>query len=212
MKLTKYQHACFVLEKEGASLVVDPGNFSHDFIMPKRIAGIVITHDHPDHFDEKLVRSLLLAHPHATIVAHESISGRFTNFTTIAAKVADPCVVGPFSLRFYGGEHAPIAPSVATPPNLGVLVDNHLYYPGDSFTVPQDVQVQELLIPASAPWLKISDAMNFLSQVRPRFAFPTHDAILSIEGKELADRLLGTVASGQGTQYKRLDSLTVELS
>lgn len=212
MKLTKYEHACLVLEKEGTSLIIDPGNFSHDFIMPHRVDGIVITHEHPDHFDEKLVQSILLAHPKATVVAHESISGRFTNFTTIAAKVNEPYTVGLFSLRFFGGLHVPIANSVAVPPNVGVLVDNRLYYPGDSFVVPDGAQVRELALPASAPWLKISDAMDFLSQVRPHFAFPTHDAILSNDGKQIVDRLLGTVASGQGTQYKRLDGLTVELS
>jgi len=212
MKITKYQHACLVIEKEGATLVVDPGSYTHDFIIPKRVDGIIITHEHTDHFDEKLVQAILLAHPKAVIVAHESISGRFTNFTTIAAKLGETSQVGPFALRFFGGTHATIADSIPVPPNLGVLVDNRFYYPGDSFVVPDGVQVQELALPASAPWLKISDAMTFLAQVRPRYAFPTHDAILSTEGKQLADRLLGAVASGQGTQYKRLDGVTVEFS
>lgn len=212
MKITKYQHACLVIEKEGATLVVDPGSYTHDFIIPKRVDGIIITHEHTDHFDEKLVQSILATHPKAVIVAHESISGRFTSFTTIAAKPGETSQVGPFALRFFGGTHATIADSIPVPPNLGVLVDNRFYYPGDSFVVPDGIQVQELALPASAPWLKISDAMTFLAQVRPRYAFPTHDAILSTEGKQLADRLLGAVASGQGTQYKRLDGVTVEFS
>lgn len=212
MKLTKYQHACIVIEKEGTTLIVDPGTYSHDFIMPSRVDAIVITHEHPDHFDEKLVQSILTAHPKATIIAHENISGRFTNFNTIAAKTDTPYTVGSYTLQFFGGSHAPIAPSIATPPNLGVLIDNRLYYPGDSFVVPFGAQVGELALPVSAPWLKISDVMDFLAQVRPALAFPTHDAILSTEGKELVDRLLGAVAGGQGTQYKRLDGLSVELS
>jgi len=210
MKITKYQHACLVIEKEGATLVVDPGSYTHDFIIPKRVDGIVITHEHTDHFDEKLVQAILLAHPKAVIVAHESISGRFTSFNAIAAKPGETSQVGPFALRFFGGIHAAIADSIPVPPNLGVLVDERFYYPGDSFVVPDGVQVQELALPASAPWLKISDAMAFLSQVRPQFAFPTHDAILSADGKQLVDRLLGAVASGQGTQYKRLDGVTVK--
>jgi len=54
--------------------------------------------------------------------------------------------------------------------------------------------------------------MQFLAQVKPELAFPTHDAILSDDGKQLADTMLGSVASGQSTLYKRLDGLTVELS
>ncbi len=92
-----------------------------------------------------------------------------------------------------------------------MLIDEHLYYPGDSFAIPEGVQIKELALPASAPWLKISEAMNFLAQIKPEFTFPTHDAILSDDGKQLVDRLLGSVASGQNTQYKRLDGQTIEL-
>lgn len=212
MKLTKFQHACLVLEKENSSLVIDPGEFSRDFIMPRHVDGIVITHEHPDHFDEKLIHSILAAYPKATIIAHESISGRFTNFTTVTAKVGETYSIGAFSLSFFGGTHAAIAPSVQTPANLGVLIDDRLYYPGDSFVIPENASVQELALPVSAPWLKISESMDFLMAIRPQFAFPTHDGILSSDGKQIVDRLIGTVAASQNTQYKRLDDQSVELS
>jgi len=212
MKLTKYQHACFVVEKEGRSLVVDPGAYSRDFITPNNVDVIVITHEHPDHFDEKLVQQILSVNPKATVVAHESISGRFTQYTNIGAKINEMYTIGPFTLRFFGGTHATIAPSLPVPPNLGVLIDDRLYYPGDSFTIPEGVTVKELALPASAPWLKISESMDFLAQVKPIFAFPTHDAILSSDGKGLVDRVLGSVASGQNTVYKRLDDSRIELS
>lgn len=212
MKLTKYQHACLVIEDGGSTLVIDPGTYSRDFIMPARVDAIIITHEHPDHFDEKLVERILQAHPKATVIAHESISGRYTNFANVAATTTEPLTIGSFTLRFFGGTHATIADTIPVPPNLGVLVNNHLYYPGDSFVVPEGVTVQELALPASAPWLKISDAMDFLARIKPAFAFPTHDAILSDDGKTLVDRLLGAVAAGQHTQYKRLDSTSVELA
>lgn len=212
MKLTKFQHACFVIEKDGRSLVVDPGAFTHDFITPRHVDAIVITHEHPDHFDETLVKNILELNPKATIVAHESISGRFTDFNTVGAKVGEPYAVGGFTLQFFGGQHAHIADSIQTPPNLGVLINSTVYYPGDSFVVPEVTPIPALALPASAPWLKISEAMDFLARVKPSFAFPTHDAILSADGKQLADRLLGAVASGQGTHYKRLDTASIELS
>ena len=212
MKLTKYQHACIVIEEGGSTLIVDPGAFSRDFIMPSHVDAIIITHEHPDHLDEKLVERILQSNPKATIIAHESISGRYTNYTNIAAKVGEPLTVGAFNLQFFGGAHANIAESIPVPPNLGVLINNSLYYPGDSFVVPEGIAVQTLALPASAPWLKMSEAMSFLEQIKPSFAFPTHDAILSSDGKTLVDRLLGAVAAGQHTQYKRLDGMSVELS
>lgn len=212
MKLTKYQHACFVVEKDGSTLVVDPGNFSHDFIVPSHVDAIVITHEHPDHLDEARIKEILAANPKATLIAHESIAGRYTDYSAIGAKVNELYTIGNFSLHFFGGTHASIADSVPVPANFGVLIENRLYYPGDSFVVPEGVQVKELALPASAPWLKISESMNFLAQIKPEFTFPTHDAILSDDGKQLVDRLLGSVASGQNTHYKRLDGQTIELS
>ena len=212
MKLTKYQHACLVLEKESEKIVIDPGAFSHDFIVPHSVVAIVITHEHPDHLDESKITALLAANPKAIIIAHESIVGRFTQYQTQTAKPDEPFQVGPFSLRFFGGVHETIAEGIPVPPNYGVLVDERLYYPGDSFVVPEGVTVKELAVPASAPWLKLSESMRFLSTVKPSFAFPTHDAILSDDGKALVDRLLATVAASQNTKYSRLDGTEITLS
>lgn len=212
MKLTKYQHACFVIEKDGSAIVVDPGDFSHDFIVPNHVEAIVVTHEHPDHHDPKHIQAILEANPKATVIAHESIAGRYTNYANIGAKIGEVYTVGPFSLRFFGGTHATISDAMAPLPNLGVLIDDRLYYPGDSFVIPEGVQVKELALPAAAPWMKISEAMNFLAQIKPEFTFPTHDEILSSDGKMLFDSMLGAVASGQNTKYHRLDGQTIELS
>ena len=124
MKLTKFQHACVVLEKDGSTLIIDPGTYSRDFITPHRVDAIIITHEHPDHFDEKRIQQILTTHPKATVIAHESISGRFTNYTTVGAKVNEKYTIGAFSVEFFGGEHATISASIPVPPNLGVLIDN----------------------------------------------------------------------------------------
>jgi len=98
MKLTKYQHACLVLEKESSTIIIDPGSFSHDFIMPKRVDAIIITHNHPDHFDPQLVRHILDHHSKATLIAHEEISGQFTDHSVIAPQVGQVYTITAFSL------------------------------------------------------------------------------------------------------------------
>lgn len=57
----------------------------------------------------------------------------------------------PFTLRFFGGTHAVIHASIPVVDNLGVLIDDELYYAGDSFTVPEGVDVDVLAVPAGAP-------------------------------------------------------------
>ena len=56
MKLTKYEHACFTVEDtSGNVLVVDPGSFSKNFVVPNNVVGIVITHEHADHFNTDIL-------------------------------------------------------------------------------------------------------------------------------------------------------------
>lgn len=91
--------------------------------------------------------------------------------------------------------------------NIGILINDLLYYPGDSFVLPGR-PVDTLALPVAAPWLKISEAMDFLTQIRPRLAFPTHDAVLSQIGKELVDGRLNATAQEQDTTYQRLAETT----
>ena len=205
MILTKYEHACFTLEDDEQILVIDPGNFTGDFIAPENVVGIVITHEHGDHFDHEQIEAIIDKNPDAVIIAHESITSKIEVFETRSVSAGETITIGPFNLEFFGGHHALIHESMPGIANLGVMINELLYYPGDSFTLPQK-PVDTLATPASAPWMKMSEAMDFLAAVKPRFAFPTHDAILSDVGKGLSDRLLGNIASENGIEYKRLET------
>jgi L-ascorbate metabolism protein UlaG (beta-lactamase superfamily) len=205
MKITKYEHACFTVEKDDQILVVDPGVFTTDFIAPENVVGIVITHEHSDHFDHEQLAAIIDKNPDAVIVGHEAITSNIEVFETRTVKAGDKITVGEFELEFFGGEHALIHTSKPVVANLGVMINELLYFPGDSFTQP-DKSVDTLAVPASAPWMKMSEAMDFLAAVHPRFAFPTHDAILSNTGKELADVWLGGIAATNDIEYKRLES------
>lgn len=204
MELIKYQHACFTVEQDDQILIVDPGEFSADFIAPDRVVGVVITHTHSDHFDHDQLAAIMDKNPDAVIVSHSEVTEKIEVFTTKTVVAGDVLEVGAFRLEFFGGEHAQIYPTIPPIANLGVMINELLYYPGDSFTLPEK-PVDTLALPAAAPWMKASEAMDFLTAVNPRLAFPTHDAILSIEGKEIADNLLGMTAQQSGTEYKRLE-------
>ena len=56
-----------------------------------------------------------------------------------------------------------------------------------------------LAAPANAPWMKISEAMDYVIAVAPRRAFPTHEMLLSRAGKDLSNaRLPGPTEQGGG--------------
>lgn len=189
MKLTKYEHACFTVEKDGQLLVIDPGNFTSDFAIPSNVVGIVVTHEHSDHFDPDTLAAIYHNNPDSLLIAHPSITEKMPDHKNASVLAGDSLNVGPFSLTFYGGDHAIIHTDIQPLANLGVLIDKTIYYPGDSFAEP-NVPVDVLALPVGAPWLKISEVIDFLRAVQPRLAFPTHDAVLSDIGKSLPDRMI----------------------
>lgn len=203
MKITKFEHACFTVEIDGQSLVVDPGNFTTDLIVPKHVVAVVITHEHGDHFDIGKLQAISQENPDVTIIAHASITGQLDAFSTKSVNAGDEVTIGPFSLRFYGGEHAVIHSDIPVIANIGVLINERVFYPGDSFVQP-DIPVEVLALPVGAPWLKISETIDYLLAVKPRIAFPTHDAVLSDIGKRVPDNRLPSYAEKVGTKYVRL--------
>lgn len=196
-------HSCLVIEKGGQRIVVDPGVWTTDFVIPENVVAIVVTHEHPDHLDPQKLKAIVAASPDAVIYAHEAVVSKIEALRTQAVVVGEKVLVGEFTLRFTGGEHVIIHSSWQKYANLGVIIDDALYYPGDSFALPNAV-VHTLALPASAPWMKASEAMDFLLAVKPVRAFPTHDAILSQTGHELADKMFGQVAQQNGIRYERL--------
>lgn len=207
MKLTKYEHACFTVEHDDGLLVVDPGNFTTDFIAPGGVAAIVITHEHADHFDREQIAAIIDKNPDAIVVGHQSVVGQLETPRVQAVEAGDTFAVGGFSLEFFGGNHADIYEHLPTPVNLGVMINDLLYYPGDSFTLPGR-PVDTLALPIGAPWLKVSETISFAKSVQPRLAFPTHDAVLSDIGKSLIDRLIPAALSATNIQYQRLTEPT----
>ncbi len=117
----------------------------------------------------------------------------------------DVVEAGSFSLRFFGGTHEVIHASIPTIENVGVLVNGALYYPGDSYAVPEDVEVDTLAAPLGAPWLKIGDAMDYVLAVKPRRAFGTHDMTLSVAGKTMHRQRLQWATEQNGGEFTVLE-------
>ena len=205
MDIRKFQHACLELTKDNVSLVVDPGGWTNDFEPNDHTVGVVITHEHSDHFDKTQLQKVLEKNPDMCIYAHMDIIAQLDDFTgkKQSVSVGKTIQAGPFSLRFTGGTHAAIHPDYPVPTNLGVVVDDgELYYPGDSYDLP-GCEVETLAVPASAPWMKMGEAMDFITAVKPKICFPTHNALLSTKGQHLADSWLEKASLGAGSIYNK---------
>ncbi|MFJ2977251.1 MBL fold metallo-hydrolase [Curtobacterium sp. NPDC087082] len=192
MEVTKLEHACQIVTEGSARLVIDPGNFTRPVDVTGVVA-VVVTHEHPDHVTPEQVRRILDANPGAVVIGPAGVAralagasdaggaGGADGVVVDVVTAGDRRTVGPFDLSFHGTRHNLIHSSVPIVDNTGVLVNGRLFHPGDSYTVP-DVPVDVLAAPVGAPWLKVSEMMDYVLAVGPRLAYPVHEATLSDVG------------------------------
>ncbi len=207
MKITNFEHACFTVENQTDSLIVDPGGYTSNLVIPENVVCVVITHEHADHLDIALLQNILSKNPSMTIVAHQTIVDKIleknTSFPCRIVAAGDTQTIASFSIKFYGGEHALIHHDIPRVANLGIMINDTVFYPGDSLVKP-DKPVAVLALPISAPWLKIAETIDYMRAVQPEITFPTHDAILSPTGQALYDTMLTSFANNNHIEYRRI--------
>lgn len=197
--MTKRGHSCVRLERDGATLVIDPGGFSE----PDSAVGadaILVTHEHPDHFDEGRLRAALEANPAAEIWTLSSVADQLT--AAFPGRVhtvghGDAVRAAGFEVEVHGELHAVIHPDIPRITNVGFLVDGVVFHPGDALTVPHR-PVDTLLVPLQAPWSKVQEIIDYLREVAPRRALDIHDGLLSETAHPVYGRLLGPQGPGVG--------------
>ena len=205
MKLTKKAHSCVRLEKGGQTLVLDPGAFSEEDAALGADA-ILVTHEHPDHFDELRLRAAMKDNPAARIwtlkSVAEKISGAFPGRVHTVGH-GDAFTAAGFDVQVHGELHAVIHPDIPRVTNIGFLVEGgRLFHPGDALTVP-DRPVETLMLPVMAPWNKIAEVIDYVREVGPQRAYDIHDALLTDLARPVYDRQIGELG---GAEHLRLAS------
>ncbi|AWK71171.1 MBL fold metallo-hydrolase [Rhodococcus oxybenzonivorans] len=208
MRLTHFGHSCVLVELNGSTILFDPGNFSHGFEGLTGLDAILVTHQHPDHVDQQRLPALVEANADAALYSDPQtaaqLGGRWTG-----VHAGDEFDIGNVHVTGTGGTHAVIHPDIPMIDNTAYLLGDssdpaQLLHPGDSLFVPEQ-KVDVLALPAAAPWLKISEAIDYLRAVAPRVAVPIHQAII-------ADQATGifygryTDMAPAGTEFRTLPS------
>lgn len=200
MKVTKYEHACLVLTKADQSVVIDPGSFTMPLTDLDGVVAIVITHEHADHWTPEQLERIRDRNPEAAVYGPAGVVAAAAGIPVEEVKAGDERTAGDFTLTFTGGIHALIHESVQRVDNVGVIVDGEFYYPGDSFEEP-GTEIAVLALPSSAPWMKTGEAMDFVAAVKPRRAFPVHDAMHSVIGKGSFNARVEGYGATHGVEY-----------
>ncbi|REE64248.1 L-ascorbate metabolism protein UlaG (beta-lactamase superfamily) [Streptomyces sp. 3212.3] len=203
MKLTKKSHACIRLEKDGRTLVIDPGAFSEEDAAVGADA-ILVTHEHMDHFSEDRLRAGMEANPGAEIwtlaSVAEQISAAFPGRVHTVGH-GDTFTAAGFDVQVHGELHAVIHPDIPRITNVGFLIDGgKVFHPGDALTVPGRA-VETLMLPVMAPWNKISEVIDYVREVQPQRAYDIHDALLTDLARPIYDNQVGALG---GAEHLRL--------
>lgn len=212
MKLTKFTHACVRLERDGRVLVLDPGTFSESAEALDGAHAVLITHEHPDHIDVAAVASALEGNAELQLFAPEGVAQNLRTEAPGAASRVHAVKPGTsfdaagFAIRSFGGQHALIHPHVPVVANIGYLVDENVYHPGDSFIIPDGIGVRTLLVPVHAPWNKVSEVVDFVIGVRAPRAYPIHDGLLNGTGLDLVEGHVKRLGAKYGTEFAHLSS------
>jgi len=205
MRVTKHEHAALRIEDNGKLLLVDPGGFTLPLDDVNDAVAIVITHEHTDHWTPDQLDRILKDTGGVPVYAPEGVAKAAPGYDITVVHPGDTVTIDPFTLRFFGGRHAVIHESIPVVDNVGVLVNDELYYPGDSYAVPAGVDVKLLAAPLGAPWLKISEAIDFVLAVKPRRAFGTHDMTLSVIGRDSHRARLQWATEQHGGEFLTLE-------
>lgn len=185
MELTKHTHATVVLSKGAGSLVIDPGAYTPNSAeLIGSATAVLVTHDHPDHFDAGILNAALDAHPELRVWAPASVVEALEahDDRVTAVTVGDRFEAAGFEVAVVGEHHAPIHADLPEMDNVGFIIDGTVYFPGDSYVLPE-VPVELLLLPTSGPWAKLDEAVDFVRAVAPSRVIQVHDLMLSDAGR-----------------------------
>jgi L-ascorbate metabolism protein UlaG (beta-lactamase superfamily) len=205
MQLTKFTHSCVRLDDGDRTLVVDPGVFSEVSAALDSADAVLITHEHADHIDLDQLRVAAQRDPRLRIWAPEPVALSLAELgeQVLTSAPGQGFEAAGFRVRTFGGQHALIHPTIPIVPNVGYLIEDSVYHPGDSLIVPP-VQVGVLLAPLHAPWSKTAEVIDFVVSVRAPRVVGIHDALVTDAGRGLVESHVARIGGEHGSDYKPL--------
>jgi L-ascorbate metabolism protein UlaG (beta-lactamase superfamily) len=198
MHIKKLKHCCLVIDLKNVDgksrrILIDPGFYSleeHDKIKHADI--VLITHEHADHFHIESLKALVKRAPDVSVITNDSVGAILAkegieHHVMEHGNVVD---IKGVHVEAYGKDHALMHKSITPVSNVGYFIENKFFFPGDAFTDPKK-PIDVLALPVAGPWMKLSEAIDYTLELKPRMAFPVHDGLRIPTQHLLPEKILG---------------------
>lgn len=190
MKLTKYEHACLILDNDQSRLVIDPGCFTN---LPDDLSGvgcIVVTEEHIDHFNLENIQKILTQSPEAVIISTDVVVDELAKSGIQATVIKGNQNIDQagYHLSFFETPHAAVYRKSPCQ-SLSVKVDDYLFYPSDSYNTIDDT-VEVLALPTSGPWHKLEEAIDLANTIESPTVLATHNWLYNEDGEKVANSFI----------------------
>ena len=205
MRITKFGHSCVRLSAGAKDVVVDPGGWSEREALDG-VSAVLITHEHPDHWDVDHLRAA-----EAPVWTIQAVADRIAEADpSVAERVTvvrpgEELEIEGYAVRVVGERHAVIHPELPGFFNSGYVLTadgRSVYHPGDSFELPGQ-QVDVFCAPVCAPWAKMSEVVDLAREVGAPRTLGIHDKVYSELGLAIADDRFKAFLEAQGGSYMR---------
>lgn len=203
IKITKFAQSCILVEEAGARILFDPGNYSTKQNELEDLDALFITHEHQDHYDLNNVKAILANNQNVKVYTNNGVGAALgkDGIKYSLLEQGQSLNIKGVKIDAFGEKHAMMYPTLPRVANTGYMIAERLFHPGDSLTVPNK-KVEILALPIVAPWLKMSEVIDYAKAVKPKVCFPIHDA--NAKSTAVFERLIAQVIEPDGIKFAPL--------
>lgn len=199
VKLTKFGHACVLVETDDRIALFNPGKWSeYNLDNISHVDRLIVTHEHGDHLDVDKIKSLVDKFNDLKIVVNKSTQAILEEAGVKADIVQESMCTKPFdsphdSLESFGA---------AVPESTGYHFKDVYTDPSDSHGFTESKAI--LALPVVGPWGHAVDAVAAMLKSKPQHVFLVHDWHLTREGFDWYQDVVEGVCKENNINFVRI--------
>lgn len=179
IKITKHAQSCLLIKSQNNRILIDPGKYSkiaEDLSVSdiKKVDLLIISHEHPDHFEEEMVREII-ERDKPMIVSTKNVKETLSDYKDLFFEDSILSITDG-EIEFLPQFHRIVEDESEVCEVKGSLITiegTSIYHPGDTIKLKRTADI--ILVPiCGTVVLNIEQAKEQLLELKPRLAIPVH--------------------------------------